>query len=229
MDAAGNLYVADTEDNRLRFVLLSGAFQSQSITFAPLNPVGYGNSALLTATASSNLPVTFISDTPALCTVSGSQLTVNSAFLSGDCTITASQAGNATYAAAPAVTQTFSIPKAAQTITFTPLTGFGSSIVLTATSSSGLPVTYTVSGTCSVNAGTLYISSAGVCTITADQAGNAAFAAAASVAQILTITQSPQTIYFGVPDATLPTSSVTLTGFSTSSLPLTYTSTTRSV
>ncbi|MHB8516664.1 MAG: hypothetical protein ACYDCT_14925 [Dehalococcoidia bacterium] len=58
------------------------------------------------ATASSGLPITYSSLTAATCTVSGSMVTL---VATGTCTIQASQAGNATYSAAPSATQSFTI------------------------------------------------------------------------------------------------------------------------
>ena len=56
------------------------------------------------ATASSGLTVGFASNSLTICTVSGTTVTLVAA---GTCSLTASQAGNATYAAAAPVTQTF--------------------------------------------------------------------------------------------------------------------------
>lgn len=60
----------------------------------------------LVATATSGLSVTFTSATPSVCTVSGTTVTLVSA---GTCTIDANQAGNATYAPAPQVAQSFTV------------------------------------------------------------------------------------------------------------------------
>ena len=60
----------------------------------------------MTATATSGLPVNFVSNASAVCTVSGATVTHLS---TGICSITATQPGNSNYAAAPAVTRTFSI------------------------------------------------------------------------------------------------------------------------
>ena len=60
----------------------------------------------VSATASSSLAVSFASLTVAVCTVNGSTVTLVAA---GLCTIRASQAGNATYAAAPSVDQSFAV------------------------------------------------------------------------------------------------------------------------
>ncbi len=86
---------------------------AQTITFGPLPGVTYGTSPItLTATASSKLPVTYTVSGPA--TLSGSVLTITSV---GTVTVTASQGGNATYAAATAVSQSFIVAKATLTAT----------------------------------------------------------------------------------------------------------------
>lgn len=88
---------------------------AQTITFDPIPNVTYGANALtLHATASpSNLPVT-LSVTSGPAQIQGSTLVVTGA---GTVVVTATQQGNATYAAAPSVTQTFTVAPAALTIT----------------------------------------------------------------------------------------------------------------
>jgi hypothetical protein len=76
----------------------------QSITFGQPPGTTAGTSSSLSASASSGLTVSFTSGTPGVCTVSGSAVT---AVAAGTCTITASQAGNADYAAAPPVARSF--------------------------------------------------------------------------------------------------------------------------
>ena len=79
----------------------------QTITFAPLSDVPVGSQPVnLTATASSTLSVTYVSNTPSVCTVSGTMVTL---LISGGCSITASQPGNTTYAPAAPVTQDFTV------------------------------------------------------------------------------------------------------------------------
>jgi hypothetical protein len=73
---------------------------------------------------------------------------------------------------------------AEQTIAFTGPAGAtagGDAIRLQATSTSGLPVSFQASGACTVDGARLTPTSAGVCTITATQAGDDEFAPAASV------------------------------------------------
>ncbi len=80
---------------------------SQTITFGALSNVTLGVAPFaISAPASSGLAVTFASTTPSVCTVSGSTITILAV---GTCSITASQAGSANYAAATPVTQSFTV------------------------------------------------------------------------------------------------------------------------
>ena len=83
----------------------------QTITFpqTPAITVG-GATATLAATSTSSLAVTFASTTTSICTVSGTTLTPVAA---GTCHIEASQAGDATYNAAPIVGQDITVNAAA--------------------------------------------------------------------------------------------------------------------
>jgi uncharacterized protein YjbI with pentapeptide repeats len=180
----------------------------QTITFgkAPAKPVA-GGSGTVSATASSGLPVTLSVDASSsgVCSISGSSSTspaTVSYVTAGKCVIDANQAGDGTYAAAAQKTQTFTITaakKLKQSIKFAkapakPLVG-GSGTV-SATASSGLPVTLTVasasSAVCSITAGgtgsaTVSYNAAGSCVIDANQAGNGTYAAAAQKTQKLTV------------------------------------------
>jgi hypothetical protein len=73
--------------------------QAQTITFASVGNKKVGDVFNVSATASSGLPVTLSSLTPAVCTIAGNTVT---AVAQGTCTIRASQAGNATFAPATA-------------------------------------------------------------------------------------------------------------------------------
>jgi YVTN family beta-propeller protein len=79
--------------------------KAQSITFPPITEQVVGVPLSLRASASSGLPVSFKSTTHTVCTVTG----ITATFLAeGFCAITATQAGNNTYAAAAPVVQQFS-------------------------------------------------------------------------------------------------------------------------
>ncbi len=158
---------------------------AQSITFAAPANVSFGSSLTLTATATSGLAVSFASNSLLVCTLSGSTVTLLSA---GACLITATQPGDATFAAATPVTRSFTITPASQTIVFTQpanaVLGSGA-VTLTATASSGLSVTFasTLPTVCTVSNSTVTQVSVGSCAITASQPGNAGYAAATSVTQ----------------------------------------------
>lgn len=86
---------------------------SQSITFtAPADTRVDQGPVPLTASASSGLPVMFVSDTPSVCTVAGSTATLAAA---GTCTVTAGQAGDGTYSAADPVARSFTVTSAPST------------------------------------------------------------------------------------------------------------------
>ena len=80
--------------------------QTQAITFANPGTQTVGTPLTLLATSTSGLPVSFASTTSSVCTVTGNTATF---LASGSCTIQATQAGNSTYAPAPAVQQTFAV------------------------------------------------------------------------------------------------------------------------
>jgi hypothetical protein len=87
----------------------------------------------------------------------------------------------------------FTILPAPQTIMFAPLSNqpLGTAdFSLNATATSGLPVSFTAAGACSVTGSTVHLISAGLCTITASQAGGLDYLPAASVNQAFTITDS---------------------------------------
>ena len=79
---------------------------NQVITFASPGAQKVGTPVVLTASADSGLTVILASTTPSICTLSGATLTPVAA---GNCSITANQAGNSSFAAAPTVTRTFAV------------------------------------------------------------------------------------------------------------------------
>lgn len=100
--------VAFASDGTMEVTCKVSGGSSQSISFgsAPTGVTVGGATGTVSATATSGLPVTFASSTGPICAVSGSTVTGSSP---GTCTIAANQAGNATYSAAPQVTQSFTI------------------------------------------------------------------------------------------------------------------------
>ena len=118
----------------------------------------------------------------------------------GKCGVTASQAGDATYLPATAVTRTFEILKSEQKIESTSIEDAYFSdkqLLLTeAVSTGGLKLTYSASGTCSYDAVTnsVLYKSAGKCSVTASQAGDAVYLPATPVTLTFTINKTPQVI-----------------------------------
>src|SRR4029077_13090949 len=65
-----------------------------------------------------------------------------------------------------------------------------------ATSDSGLSVSFSTTGNCTVSGNTVHLTGAGPCTITASQAGDNNYNAATSVDQSFTVARANQTITF---------------------------------
>lgn len=179
----------------------SARTNTQVITFN--NPgtkgVGSGSFASGATTNATGLTVTLVSLTPGICTVSGLDIVPVAA---GTCVIVAKQPGDATYGAAPEVTQEFPIvagtaPSLTQIITFNQpadqsldtatvasgaVSNVSDSTTLTPTLTSNTP------STCSVTGLTINILAVGTCTITASSAATATVGAAANVTRSFNIT-----------------------------------------
>ena len=200
--SGNNTYETATPVERTILVEAAGN-QPQMITFTLADTGTVGASINLTATASSGLEVSFASSAPNIATIDGDNLML---LMEGTVIITASQAGNSTYAAAEDITQTITVVAAGnqpQMITFTLAdTGtVGASFNLTATASSGLEVSFASSDPdiAAIEGGRLVLKALGTVIITASQAGNAAYAAATSVERTIIVEAAgsqPQTITF---------------------------------
>ncbi len=181
---------------------VAAALTPQTISFdLPAAEVA-GSAIELSATATSGLVVSFATNTPSTCGVSGIVLTL---LAEGTCTVTASQAGDSTWAAAPDVQDSMTVNPApppppppdpqSQTITFTlPSSGYvGATIPLTGTASSGLEVAYTVltPSVCASDGATLALDVVGTCTVKASQPGNQDWLAAPDVTESTTVKLPP--------------------------------------
>ena len=195
----------------------------QTITFTSIAPSPtFGTSATYTPTAdggASGNPVTFAIATASIgiCRLESSTVHFDHG---GTCTIEAHQAGNGDYQDATVDFQSITIAQATQTVAFTstvPTNAIadGSTYTPTATSSSGLAVTFaSTSGACSVSSGIVHLDRAGTCTISANQAGNSDYLAVPIAQQSFDIAAAPVP---AAPTATTPLST---------SIPLAATSTT---
>ncbi|MCW2834435.1 MAG: hypothetical protein JWN68_2388 [Nocardioides sp.] len=171
-------YVASGDNNLTVIALLT----TQEITFTSLQPaepvVGTTYTATATGGGSGN-PVTFSTASTA-CTVTPEGVVTFEHV--GECKVDADQAGNNSYFAAPTVSQTMTVGKAPQAITFTsqppsPAVVSGSYTVETTGGGSGQPVTLsideaTTNDACSLVGDVVSFDHAGSCVIEADQLGS---------------------------------------------------------
>ena len=201
---------------------------TQTITFNSLPSVLFGDPDFnLQALASSGLTVSYTSSNPDVATISGNMIHIIGA---GTTSITASQAGNTNYLAAPDAVQNLAVNKSEQSITFSALPSavFGSSdIDPMALSSSGLAVTYS-SGNPSVAVITgnmIRITGAGSVIITASQPGDDNYLPASDVQQTLLVDKANQTINFGIlADVTYGSPDINPGAIASSGLAVTYSS-----
>ncbi|MEI6751827.1 MAG: T9SS type A sorting domain-containing protein [Paludibacter sp.] len=200
----------------------------QTITFGALSDKTYGDVDFAPgATSSSGLTVTYISSNTSVATIVNSLIHIVGA---GTSIITASQTGNTSYNAATDVSQTLTVNKLSQTLTFGALVTkitTDADFAPGATASSGMTVSYSSSNTsvATIVNNQIHITGAGTTTITASQSGNSNYSAATALQQILTINKLSQSITFG----TLATKFITDADFSpaataSSGLTVTYSS-----
>jgi hypothetical protein len=174
-------------------------------------------STTLTATVTGGTPAGYASKVPAVtgtvsfaagstalgnCTLSAGTCNLpvaGSALAMGANSVTATYAGNKTYPASTSTISTVTVTPSilSQTITFNALPNvtYGvSPITLGATASSGLAVSYAVTGPATLSSSTLTITGAGPVTVTASQAGNGSYSAATPVQQSFTVAPATLTV-----------------------------------
>jgi hypothetical protein len=200
---------------------------AQTITWAQELSATVGDeNIVLNATTGNGLPVTYTTSASAVAEiVNGNELKILSA---GKVTVTAMQLGNDEYVAT-SVSKTFNVQKISQTITWEQDLSAAvgdANIVLNATASSGLVVSYSSSAldvAKIVNGNELQALSVGEVTITASQNGNAAaYAAAASVPKTFTVSKAIQTITWEQPLSLKAGENITLDATSSSGLTVSY-------
>lgn len=208
-----------------------GSGATQAIAFSPQSSATFGTRILLLAKATSNLPVTISTTTPSICLVSqssdGSYSVTSAAGLQGDannCILQATQAGDDRWAPAPVAIRTIRWVRLAQAITFNlPTSRFygGAPTVLSANSTSGLPVTFatTTPTVCkidtvdaqSVVSYALPLSSAtySYCYITATQAGNGTYSPASALSRSIVFSKE-RTVVVGTWNGSVSTTGTTV-------------------
>ncbi len=202
--------------------LSGGATQvTQTITFPAIPTQTYGGPTVtLNATASSGLAVSY-SVTAGSATANGNILTITGA---GSVTVQANQPGNAEFAPATPVSQTFLVNQASQTISLSQvpaIAAYGTAFTVAGSASSGLTVSFTSSGECT-NSGATYTMTEGIgtCSVKASQAGNANYTAAPAVSKTVDAEQATQTVSFtGAPASAAYGTTFTVEATSNSGLP----------
>jgi sugar lactone lactonase YvrE len=201
----------------------------QVIAFGPVPDKTEGDAPFhLLASSSSGLPVAFsIASGPA--TLKGNELTLTG---SGVVQLKAAQAGDANYELAPEVLLIFNVKaafvKSNQLIDFAIIESktYGeAALALTASASSGLPVSFqVVSGPAVVSGNMLLLTGAGTVSVQATQWGNETYHAATDVKRTFTVSQAPQVISLAaLPDKIIGADPFHVSGLASSGLPLTFT------
>lgn len=201
---------------------LQVAKSDQTISFSGGNVITLNNPIQLSIAASSQLPLTYVSLTPSICTITPSGEVTGLAL--GICSIEVSQAGNGAFNSAPTVTVDLTV-KRPQTITSSQpsdliVGGDTAAVVASASSTLGVVFTSLTPQVCSVDiAGVISGAAAGECRITVSQSGDADYAAAPTVELTLRVrsTQSisatvASTILMSTPQANISASTTSLLG-----------------
>ncbi len=225
----GNYTLAQAAGNATALTITKAG---QTITFAqPTTPATYNTSFTVNPTSDSGLTVSLAAETGSVCTVTAQSggYSVHMDSGTGNCVLTASQAGNDNYSAATSVSRTVAAQKADQTITFGALTNktFGDAdFTVSATASSNLAVSFAATGNCSVSSNNVHITGAGSCTITASQPGNSNYNAATDLPQSFTIDKATQsiTVTTASPAYAIYNTSFTVAATASSGLPVSYAS-----
>ncbi len=217
----------DGEDTASKTFLLSvNQKGEQTISFTEIpDKTLQDEFVVLEATATSGLPVSF-EIVSGLATISNDSLYILGA---GEIEVVASQDGNDDYEPAPDVSQTFTVSKLTQEITFDEIldkTYGDENFELNATSTSGLDITFQVLyGPLTIlNTSTVQINGVGEAKIVAHQDGNSTYAEADTVSRIFTINKADQSLQFDeIADQVYSDEPITLSATSTSGLPVSYT------
>ena len=187
--AADSTYASATSSS----ISFTTTLASQTITRTSTSPVSPLKSGTYTptATASSSLTVaiTIASGSASVCSIAAGLVTFDNP---GSCVIQYNQSGNTNYSAAAQVTETLTIGKLSQTITFGSLSNktLGSGTVsISATTTSTLAVTFSsaTAGVCTIVGSTITLVAAGTCTINANQSGDSDYTAASQLQQSFTV------------------------------------------
>jgi hypothetical protein len=201
------------------------AIQTQTLAFAPVGPLTYGDlEVTLSAVSSAGLKPVVFRAVSGPATLSGDRLRVEGA---GTVVVRADQAGDERYE--PAMAElTIEVAKAGQSVSFAAIPDRAYStneVMLRATTTSGLPAGFrVVSGPAKVAADRLTLTGVGTVAVAAEQTGDANYLAATPVTNRFTVIRGFQTISFAtLGDQVLGQAPLTLEASSTAGLPIAFT------
>ena len=205
--------------------------QQQAIIWTQQLQGMIGDTILLSATATSGLVVSYVSDNSAVALIQGNRLILTG---EGNASITANQVGSNKYHAATSVTKEVTVARQTQAIIWVQtLQGvIGDNVTLSATATSGLRVSYSSdnSSVAIVNGNQLIVVGEGDAIITASQAGNAYYSPATSVSKTIHVERQAQAILWQQElKATVNDEPITLLASATSGLSIIYSSDNTSV
>ena len=210
-------------------VAVAKATQS-SLSISSSSSVNYGSTISLASSGGSGTGAVSFAVTSGTCSISSTTLTPGNA--GSTCVIQATKALDANYNSATSSTQTITINKISQTVSFTstapssPVSG--DTYTPLATASSGAIPTISIdaasSSVCEINAGIITFNTSGTCTVKADSSSSTNYNAATTATQSITVAKIAQTITFTQPSASsFGDSNRTMSASASSGLALTYT------
>ncbi|MEN9473232.1 MAG: hypothetical protein RLZZ495_1321, partial [Pseudomonadota bacterium] len=183
-NSSGQLGNGTTTNSKVPVAVLT----YQVISFGTAPSLTYGGAAgTVSATATSNLAVTYTSMTTGICTVSGNAVTP---LAIGTCTIAADQAGDANHNVALQVTQNITVAKADQATLIVTVSSHTITHGNTATlgygggSGTGVVTYASNNANCTISGNTLVAAAVGSCVITATQAADVNYMAATGTVSI---------------------------------------------
>ena len=192
--SGGNSLQASTRQS----FAISAAAQSVSFTSVPASVIyGVPSFSVTAASTAPGATVVVGSSTPAICTVSGTSVTVLSV---GTCVLTGDSAAFSGYNAATQVTQNVVVNPAAQVLTFnappaTVTLGSGNVSLTAASNAPGASIVFasTTANACSVSGSSVTLLAVGTCTITANAAAVGNHSVAGQVSRSFSIVAPAQT------------------------------------
>jgi hypothetical protein len=200
-----------------------------SLSITSASSVNYGSTISLTSSGGSGTGAISFALTSGTCSISSTTLTPGNA--GSTCVIQATKALDTNYNVATSSTQTITINKINQTVSFTstapssPVSGDTYTPLASATSGAipTISVASSSSSVCSLSAGIVTFNTSGTCLIEADSVSSTNYNAATTASQSITVAKITQTITFTQPSASsFGDSSRSMSASASSGLAITY-------